>query len=94
MTNAAAWSSPYLTEYAATCTDRTSVVACADVAEVTLFGSCAQHQMKKQRPWMALYTAAWGGVAGCLFFMITLWSKQIAHGRLNEGYGTRRPLSA
>ena len=27
---------------------------------------------------MALYTAAYGGMAGCLFFLITLWAKRIA----------------
>lgn len=32
----------------------------------------------KKRPWMALYTGAIGGVGGCLFFMISLWSRKIA----------------
>jgi hypothetical protein len=26
---------------------------------------------------MALYTAAYGGIAGCFFFMLSLWSRKI-----------------
>ena len=32
----------------------------------------------EKRPWMALYTGAIGGVSGCLFFMLSLWSRKIA----------------
>ena len=48
-------------------------------------GCCVQHQINKQRPWIAIYTAAWGGLAGCFFFLITLWSSQIAGNRSNQG---------
>lgn len=32
----------------------------------------------KKRPWMALYTGAYGGLIGCLFFLVAIWSKKIA----------------
>lgn len=31
----------------------------------------------KKRPWMALYTGAFGGLIGCVFFLISIWAKFI-----------------
>ncbi|CAL8464318.1 g3853 [Coccomyxa elongata] len=42
-----------------------------------IIGFICERNLKK-RPWMALYTGAIGGVGGCLFFMISLWSRKIA----------------
>ena len=37
----------------------------------------AQMQIKK-RPWMALYTGAFGGIIGGVFFVISVFARPIA----------------
>ena len=37
---------------------------------------CVQKNIKK-RPWMALYTGAFGGLIGAVFFLISIWAKFI-----------------
>ena len=32
----------------------------------------------KKRPWMALYTGAFGGLIGAVFFLISIWAKFIS----------------
>ena len=36
-----------------------------------------QMQIQK-RPWMALYTGAFGGVIGGAFFVLSIWARPIA----------------
>ncbi|KAK9904809.1 hypothetical protein WJX75_002922 [Coccomyxa subellipsoidea] len=42
-----------------------------------IIGIICERNIEK-RPWMALYTGAIGGVGGCAFFMLSLWSRKIA----------------
>ena len=37
----------------------------------------AQKNIKK-RPWMALYAGGFGGLIGCILFLISLWASSIS----------------
>ena len=37
----------------------------------------AQRNINK-RPWMALYAGGFGGLIGCLFFLMALWARSIS----------------
>ncbi|CAL5220605.1 g2646 [Coccomyxa viridis] len=61
----------------------TIVGVCAFASNV-IIGAICEKNIKK-RPWMALYTGAFGGLIGAVFFLISIWAKFID--RKHGGYG-------